>query len=981
MAIELFHKRPTIKPMIYAYEDTNPQYKGMLKIGFTTRDVETRVAEQYSTKRPDGSKPYKIVYRESAMYPDGTAFSDHDVHRVLKQKHFINTGGEWFKCSVDDVRAAVLAVKTHTVNAENRINNFKMRPEQQAAVEKTAAYFLSTEEDNVKRYPKFLWNCKMRFGKTFAAYQLAKKMQFKRILILTFKPAVVSAWQEDLNSHIDFEGWQFISRDTDFTYETADKNRPIVCFGSFQDYLGVNRETGGIKPKNEWVHTVNWDLVIFDEYHFGAWKENAKKLFEQADDDIYDDEDLTTYDRGNAYDETFLPITTSYYLYLSGTPFRALNSGEFIEEQIYNWTYSDEQHAKENWQGDKNPYAALPRMVMMTYQIPESIRRIAMQGEFNEFDLNVFFSAKGKGENAHFIYADYVQKWLDLIRGSNKETENYDLKLGSAKPPMPYADVRLLNVLQHTLWFLPNVASCYAMYNLLMQRQNTFYHDYKINICAGTKAGIGAAALEPVQKSMQDPLNSKTITLSCGKLTTGVTVKPWTGIFMLRNLSSPETYFQAAFRVQSPWEITTENGTKEIIKKECYVFDFALDRALKQIADYSCRLNISESNPEKKVAEFIKFLPVIAYDGSTMRQINAGDVLNIAMTGTSASMLAKRWESALLVNVDNDTLSRLLSNPAAMAALMKIEGFRSLNKDIETIINKSDAVKKAKKENDGKLTAKEKKQLTEAEKEYKSKRKQIQEKLIKFATRIPVFMYLTDFREYSLKDVITQLEPGLFKKVTGLDVKDFELLVSLGVFNDSLMNDAVYKFKRYEDASLEYTGINRHEGEKVGGWDTVISKEDYEAMASQQLFSMDSPVSTIGEIPAAQNFENIDVDRVDANTKEEKEKTTENNPVVEEPATTQQQNTTKIFDPGIIRQQTYNPYSLAYQSATANPHKPEPLQIDTSDITPGVTVIHKAFGNGTVVSVDNNRILIDFDGIEKKFPFPGAFLYGFLQKV
>lgn len=981
MAIELFHKRPTIKPMIYAYEDTNPQYKGMLKIGFTTRDVETRVAEQYPTKRPDGNKPYKIVYRESAMYPDGTAFSDHDVHRVLKQKHFINTGGEWFKCSVDDVRAAVLAVKTHSVNAENRINNFKMRPEQQAAVEKTAAYFLSTEEDNVKRYPKFLWNCKMRFGKTFAAYQLAKKMQFKRILILTFKPAVVSAWQEDLNSHIDFEGWQFISRDTELSYETADKNKPIVCFGSFQDYLGVNRETGGIKPKNEWVHTVNWDLVIFDEYHFGAWKENAKKLFEQADDDIYDDEDLTTYDRGNAYDETFLPITTSYYLYLSGTPFRALNSGEFIEEQIYNWTYSDEQHAKENWQGDKNPYATLPRMVMMTYQIPESIRRIAMQGEFNEFDLNVFFSAKGKGENARFIYADYVQKWLDLIRGSNKETENYDLKLGSAKPPMPYADVRLLNVLQHTLWFLPNVASCYAMYNLLMQRQNTFYHDYKINICAGTKAGIGAAALEPVQKSMQDPLNSKTITLSCGKLTTGVTVKPWTGIFMLRNLSSPETYFQAAFRVQSPWEITTENGTKEIIKKECYVFDFALDRALKQIADYSCRLNISESNPEKKVGEFIKFLPVIAYDGSTMRQINAGDVLNIAMTGTSATMLAKRWESALLVNVDNDTLSRLLSNPAAMAALMKIEGFRSLNKDIETIINKSDAVKKAKKENDSKLTAKEKKQLTEAEKEYKSKRKQIQEKLIKFATRIPVFMYLTDFREYSLKDVITQLEPGLFKKVTGLDVKDFELLVSLGVFNDSLMNDAVYKFKRYEDASLEYTGINRHEGEKVGGWDTVISKEDYEAMASQQLFSMHSPVSTIGEIPAAQNFENIDADSVDANTKEEKEKTTENKPVVEEPATTQQKNTTKIFDPGIIRQQTYNPYSLAYQSATANPHKPEPLQIDTSDITPGVTVIHKAFGNGTVVSVDNNRILIDFDGIEKKFPFPGAFLYGFLQKV
>ena len=187
-------------------------------------------------------------------------------------------------------------------------------------------------------------------------------------------------------------------------YETADKSRPIVCFGSFQDYLGVNRETGGIKARNEWVHTTNWDLVIFDEYHFGAWKENAKKLFEREDEDSYDSENLDSYSRGDACDETWLPITTSYYLYLSGTPFRALNSGEFIEDQVCNWTYSDEQRAKANWQGENNPYAALPRMVLMTYRIPDSIRRIAMQGEFNEFDLNVFFSAKGKGADARFVY-------------------------------------------------------------------------------------------------------------------------------------------------------------------------------------------------------------------------------------------------------------------------------------------------------------------------------------------------------------------------------------------------------------------------------------------------------------------------------------------------------------------------------------------------------------------------------------------------
>jgi hypothetical protein len=199
------------------------------------------------------------------------------------------------------------------------------------------------------------------------------------------------------------------------------------------------------------------------------------------------------------------------------------------------------------------------------------------------------------------------------------------------------------------------------------------------------------------------------------------------------------------------------------------------------------------------------------------------------MSGTTATLLARRWESALLVNVDNNTLARLMANEEAMKALMNIEGFRSLNQDIATIINKSDAVKNTKKAaNDRDLTPKEKKQLSDDEKEYKSLRKQIQEKLIKFATRIPVFMYLTDYRERSLKDVITKLEPGLFKKVTGLSVRDFELLVSLGVFNSALMNDAVYKFKRYEDSSLEYIGINRHKGEDVGLFDTVLSRRDYE---------------------------------------------------------------------------------------------------------------------------------------------------------
>lgn len=263
---------------------------------------------------------------------------------------------------------------------------------------------------------------------------------------------------------------------------------------------------------------------------------------------------------------------------------------------------------------------------------------------------------------------------------------------------MPYSDVRMLSILTHTLWFLPSVNACFAMANLLREKQNVFYHDYRINICAGTGAGIGLSAVKPVKESMVDPLKSKTITLSCGKLTTGVTIKPWTGVFMLRNLNSPETYFQTAFRVQSPWVEKNDDGTSSIMKHECYIFDFALNRALKQIADYSTRLNVNEINPEKKVGEFVNFLPVLAYDGSAMKEVNAVEILDLTMAGTSATLLARRWESALLVNVTNDILAKLLANEDALNALMNIEGFRSLNSDIQTIINKSEAVKKVKKE-------------------------------------------------------------------------------------------------------------------------------------------------------------------------------------------------------------------------------------------------------------------------------------------
>jgi hypothetical protein len=470
-------------------------------------------------------------------------------------------------------------------------------------------------------------------------------------------------------------------------------------------------------------------------------------------------------------------------------------------------------------------------MRLLTYQMPEELLAIASGGEFDEFDLNTFFEATGRGVLAEFKHKSDVQKWLDIIRGGYAPRAVEHLKTGS-RPPFPYSDVRLLPYLQHSFWYLPNVAACHAMANLLAERHNVFWNDYQVVVAAGATAGIGLEALPPVRKAIRGGYDTKTITLSCGKLTTGVTVPQWSSILMLRNLKSPESYFQSAFRVQSPWSIKNPNGDnpneEEILKPICFVFDFAPTRALRQLSEYGFGLSPGESNPENAVRDLVSFLPVLAYDGANMTQIDAGGILDIAMSGTSATLLARKWESALLVNVDNDTLRRIMDNPEAMAAVERIEGWRALGDNIlETIINKSDKIKDLKKKaKDGELTKKEKQELSDEEREFKSKRKMVQEKLIKFATRIPAFMYLTDFRENTLQDVITKIETGLFETVTGLTVKDFHLLVGLKVFNTEQMNQAVFAFRRYEDASLRYTGLESHEGlTHYGLYDTVVARE------------------------------------------------------------------------------------------------------------------------------------------------------------
>jgi hypothetical protein len=804
---------------------------GLLKVGYTEQQVIDRVSQQFPIITPN-KNPFEIVFEDVAMSENGKFFKDNLVHTKLIEKGFKRVNGEWFECTIEDLKAAILEIKTGQKIEGNRYQDFPLRPEQAEAVSLTAEYFKKFSKEKEKAAPHFLWNAKMRFGKTFTSYKLAKEMGWTRLIVLTYKPAVAAAWRDDLMDHVDFEGWQFIDKNTDFKND-VDEDKPFVWFASFQDILGKTNN-GKIKERLELAHLIDWDCVILDEYHFGAWRDGAKDLY---DKETAKEADLDA-DLEEEFSENSFPLSANNFLYLSGTPFRAMSAGEFTEDQIYNWTYSDEQRAKTSWndRDGENPYSELPQIVLMTYQLPEKVREVALSTDQNEFDLNLFFKATEKDVDGKkefiFNYENQVQQWLNIIRGSDQIFKNVSLETNT-KPPLPFEDANLLSALNHTFWFLPDVASCKAMARLLSMPNNIFYHEYKIIVSAGSEAGSGLAALTPVKENIGRGFNTKTITLSCGKLTTGVSVPQWSGVFFLRSITSPETYFQAAFRVQTPWYIrnadVTDKQRKEIIKPICYVFDFSPNRALNLISEYSSRLDINDTRKaEQRVQEFLNFLPVLCYDGSTMQALNAIELLDIAVTGVASTMLAKRWQSHQLIDVSDITLARLLDNKEVLEALEKIEAFRNLSNDISKVISSEKAIDKLKKEKVEKpLTEKQEEDVKKEEKENKGFKKRLREKLLKFITRVPVFMYLTDYREETLRDVITELEPELFTKVTGLSIKDFETMCEIGVFRSDHLNSAIFAFKRFEQASLNYVGGNElSESDTLGGFDSKIKRSE-----------------------------------------------------------------------------------------------------------------------------------------------------------
>ena len=328
---EILTPKPEARPRIYAYSIAADTHKGLVKVGQTTRNVKQRVAEQLKTAAITN---FTIELDECAERDDGGIITDHAVREALKRKGFSNPQLEWMQCAVADVKTVLAELRTGQQFTGTHHEDFPPREEQARAVEQTCAYYESRWQEDAAAVPRFLWNAKMRFGKTFTSYQLAKKLGARRVLVVTFKPAVEDAWQTDLESHVDFDGWQYLSRSTGGDPTQIDRAKPVVYFGSFQDLLGCD-SAGNIKAKNEWLHEINWDLVVFDEYHFGAWRETAKELFEGEDArsskrrkrleygaDLEDvNEDLGELSESET---EFLPITTKAYLYLSGTPFRAL---------------------------------------------------------------------------------------------------------------------------------------------------------------------------------------------------------------------------------------------------------------------------------------------------------------------------------------------------------------------------------------------------------------------------------------------------------------------------------------------------------------------------------------------------------------------------------------------------------------------------------------------------------------------------------
>ena len=630
-----------IKYKVYGYTLPEvPNHDGYVKIGDTTREVTTRIFEQVGTA---GLNP-EILFEKMAQKSDGEWFRDKDLHRFLirngiKKKDFNGRADEWFYFNGTPEKAEELTDKFINLDydesqIDDKHSNYILRNEQQQAVEKTYEYFQSGQEPR-----EFLWNAKPRFGKTLTTYDFIRNLKATNILIVTNRPAIANSWFDDFHKFISWQEPQmkFVSETEalngkamtrkqyrEFLNTTSYDNPTQIFFISLQDLKGA-KFAGGNYEKLEWIPVLNWDLLVIDEAHEGI---DTKKT-----------------------DIAFSQIKRDFTLHLSGTPFKALANNKFSESQIFNWSYVDEQEAKQNWDSTigGNPYESLPTLNLFTYQMSKMIedevsKGITLEEEENvdyAFDLNEFFRVK---ENGRFEYEDSVLRFLD--------------NLSSGK--FPFSKNQYRNELNHTFWLLPRVNAAKALEKLLNTHQT--FKEYKVILAAGDGVSLNddveAEALDFKEntKSFDKVRNAiskyeKTITLSVGQLTTGVTIPEWTAVLMLNNIKSPSLYFQAAFRSQNPYEF--EKDGRLYRKENAYIFDFSPDRTLVLYDEFANNLSGSGSNTTKerknKIKKLLNFFPVIAEDeNGAMHEIDASEVLTIPTRITSREVVKRGFISNLL---------------------------------------------------------------------------------------------------------------------------------------------------------------------------------------------------------------------------------------------------------------------------------------------------------------------------------------------
>lgn len=674
-----------VVPMIYAYTTPGITYhEGYTKIGYTEQKVEDRVYQQTHTA---GVKA-KIEWQGNAVFDDGSGetFDDHAFHAYLRKNDIKqpmdlgneffdkNDRNEWFYITPKDSRLMFYDFRLNRGIFElgQPIIPYTLRAEQEKAVSMTKAYRESHEKG------EFLWNAKPRFGKTLAVYDFMKRIGAKTVLIVTNRPAIVNSWYSDYAKFIGRESKYFFVSDVDgvknkknvISYDEFAKDKisrekkklpvlGLIYFASLQDLKG-SIYFGGKFNKLQEIKDTNWDLLVIDEAHEG----------------------VDTYKTDVAFDR----IKRKFTLHLSGTPFKALANNKFNDDAIFNYTYADEQKSKRDWDNSneiENPYAVLPTLNLYTYQMSEIVRdelsqKMELNGETVEyaFDLNEFF----KVENGKFVHGSSIDKFLDALTTQKR---------------FPFSTQELRDEIKHSFWLLDRVESARLLAKKL--HEHPVFKDYEIVLAAGDGRvdddGENEKSFDKVRKAIAE--NEKTITLSVGQLTTGVTIPEWTAVLMLSNVKSPSLYMQAAFRAQNPCLFRV--GTTSKRKENAYVFDFDPARTLIIFEEFANDLSPNTSSGrgnvetrKQNIRELLNFFPVIGEDeNGELIELDAEKVLSIPRKIKSVEVVRRGFMSNFLFQNINNVFS------APKEVLDIIEQFDSVGEQKpKQNVNLSEEVKK-----------------------------------------------------------------------------------------------------------------------------------------------------------------------------------------------------------------------------------------------------------------------------------------------